>query len=206
METNNLCDYGCNQPALYSNGVKKCCSDNWRKCIAVRQKNSNGLKLAYQEHRAGYDYNLLSTEIKKKMSRESYWDTLDWDQIKDNGYRRKRLLKEYGHQCQQCKNTSWQDKPIPLEIDHKDGNNFNWNKNNVWLLCPNCHALTNTYRGKNKNNGKTIINDDDLILIIQNSKNIRSVLKKAHLTSKASNYERIRTLMFSKNLSFIEHE
>jgi 5-methylcytosine-specific restriction endonuclease McrA len=40
--------------------------------------------------------------------------------------------------------------PIPLELEHKDGNCTNHNIENLELLCPNCHALTDTYRGKNK--------------------------------------------------------
>ena len=38
---------------------------------------------------------------------------------------------------------------IPLELHHKDGNKFNNNLSNLELLCPNCHAFTNTYRTKN---------------------------------------------------------
>lgn len=34
--------------------------------------------------------------------------------------------------------------------DHKDGNNINNNLSNLELLCPNCHALTDNYREKNK--------------------------------------------------------
>jgi predicted HNH restriction endonuclease len=43
-------------------------------------------------------------------------------------------------------------KPIPLELHHKDGNRYNNSLNNLMLLCPNCHALTDNYRAKNINN------------------------------------------------------
>lgn len=63
-----------------------------------------------------------------------------------------RLLSEavFDHKCSLCHRTMWYDKPIPLELDHIDGNNKNNRLNNLRLLCPNCHALTPTYRGKNK--------------------------------------------------------
>lgn len=63
-----------------------------------------------------------------------------------------RLIKEniFSKECFNCKRNKWQNKPIPLELDHIDGNNKNNNLNNLRLLCPNCHALTPTYRGRNK--------------------------------------------------------
>lgn len=65
---------------------------------------------------------------------------------------RLRLLKEeiFNHQCTNCKRKTWLNSPIPLELDHIDGNNKNNKLNNLRLLCPNCHSLTPTYRGKNK--------------------------------------------------------
>jgi predicted HNH restriction endonuclease len=40
-------------------------------------------------------------------------------------------------------------QPIPLEIDHIDGNPENSARENFRLVCPNCHAQTPTYRGRN---------------------------------------------------------
>jgi hypothetical protein len=54
------------------------------------------------------------------------------------------------HECEKCHNTEWLDGPIPLELDHIDGDRRNWKINNLWLLCPNCHALQPTNSGKNK--------------------------------------------------------
>ena len=64
---------------------------------------------------------------------------------------RKKLLKEglKEHICECCLNTMWNNVPIPLEVHHKDGNKNNNHIDNLQLLCPNCHALTDTYRGKN---------------------------------------------------------
>ena len=46
--------------------------------------------------------------------------------------------------------TEWQGKPIPLELHHINGDNTDNRLENLQLLCPNCHAQTETYGGKNQ--------------------------------------------------------
>lgn len=64
---------------------------------------------------------------------------------------RLRLINEniFEHKCYSCNNTTWLDNPIPLELEHINGDRLDNTLNNLTLLCPNCHALTETYRGKN---------------------------------------------------------
>ena len=64
------------------------------------------------------------------------------------------LLKERGHKCESCCNESWINKPIPLETHHINGNAKDNSLDNLQLLCPNCHALTDSYKGRNKGKGK----------------------------------------------------
>ena len=65
---------------------------------------------------------------------------------------KKRLIKEgiKEHKCEMCGITEWNGKPTPIELDHIDGNRYNNTLENLRILCPNCHAQTDTYRGKNK--------------------------------------------------------
>lgn len=53
--------------------------------------------------------------------------------------------------CAQCGTDAvWRGHPLPLEVDHLDGN---WRDNpiqNLRLLCPNCHSTTDNYRGRGK--------------------------------------------------------
>ena len=51
--------------------------------------------------------------------------------------------------CERCGLEVWQDQPIPLELDHVNGDRTDNRLENLRMLCPNCHALTDTYRGKN---------------------------------------------------------
>lgn len=78
------------------------------------------------------------TEVKK------YEDLLKPSSIK------KRLISDLGHKCQKCGLETWNSKPIPLELEHIDGNNQNHSKENVTLLCCNCHAQTPTWRNRKR--------------------------------------------------------
>lgn len=64
---------------------------------------------------------------------------------------RKRLIDEgvFEAKCYNCKNTEWLGIPISLELEHKDGDRTNHSRENLTILCPNCHAQTKFYRAKN---------------------------------------------------------
>lgn len=64
---------------------------------------------------------------------------------------RRRLIEEGVKEarCESCGRDTWLDGPIPLELDHINGDRRDNRLENLRLLCPNCHALTETYRGRN---------------------------------------------------------
>ncbi|TGE21745.1 HNH endonuclease [Hymenobacter aquaticus] len=69
-----------------------------------------------------------------------------------------RLIAEgrFVRSCSACKLTHWQEQLIPLELDHVNGINNDNRIENLRLLCPNCHALTETYRGKNQKRARVV--------------------------------------------------
>ena len=70
--------------------------------------------------------------------------------IQSNKIRKKLLQEGYKeHRCERCGLTEWLGQPIPLELHHIDGDKNNNTLENFQLLCPNCHAFTDSYRGKN---------------------------------------------------------
>lgn len=50
--------------------------------------------------------------------------------------------------CERCDGAEWLGEPIPLELHHKNGNRQDNRDENIDLLCPNCHALTDNNSGK----------------------------------------------------------
>lgn len=64
---------------------------------------------------------------------------------------RQRLLNEglKEKKCECCGNSEWMDKPIALELHHVNGIKNDLRMENLQILCPNCHAFTDNYRGKN---------------------------------------------------------
>ena len=56
--------------------------------------------------------------------------------------------------CEVCRLGKWMGRPISLELNHVNGDRFDHRLENLQLLCPNCHAQTPSYRGKNSGNYK----------------------------------------------------
>ena len=70
---------------------------------------------------------------------------------------RRFLFNEADHKCTECGWNKINPKSgrCPLTIDHVDGDATNNTRNNLRVLCPNCHSLTPTYGGLNRGNGRT---------------------------------------------------
>ncbi|WP_425553192.1 HNH endonuclease [Hymenobacter algoricola] len=87
------------------------------------------------------------------------WLAAEWDGIltknslytSSNGLKNRLLQSDRKTaQCERCNLQHWQGAPVPLELHHLNGVNNDHRIDNLQLLCPNCHAQTSTYRGKNQ--------------------------------------------------------
>ncbi|CAL9559819.1 hypothetical protein SUDANB105_04598 [Streptomyces sp. enrichment culture] len=70
-----------------------------------------------------------------------------------SGQRLRRELLRLGHEerCAMCgTGPEWNGRPLTLEVDHVSGEWWDNRPDNLRLLCPNCHAVTDTYRGRKR--------------------------------------------------------
>lgn len=65
---------------------------------------------------------------------------------------RERVKEEQNHTCERCGNHEWQGSPIPVEVHHKDGTKIHY-RENLEVLCLNCHGQTKTWKVKNEHRG-----------------------------------------------------
>ena len=130
-------------------------SENRSKAYMARELGCNPKTINPLLERLGIQYDGKQSgkgyeKNREKMTLKEYLEQSK--DIQSNKVRIKLLdegLKE--HKCECCGLTTWLNQPIPLELHHKDGNRYNNVLENFELLCPNCHAFTDSYRGKNVN-------------------------------------------------------
>lgn len=117
-------------------------------------------ELGYKEHH-GSSYHVVKKYLQLHNIKTEHWKGQGWskdEQLKDwKDYNRvasfkKHLLKERGHLCENCKLEDWLDCPIKLEVHHIDGNRTNNEYTNLKLLCPNCHAYTDSWKKRKSKN------------------------------------------------------
>lgn len=119
---------------------------------------------------AGGNYKTIQKFIKQNNIDTSHFTGMWWNKgkilgkkypieyyLKENTYKsshdlKKRILssgikKKF---CENCGRGEWEGVDIPLELHHINSDNTDNRIENLQLLCPNCHALTENYRGKAK--------------------------------------------------------
>lgn len=102
--------------------------------------------------------------------------------------KKKELIAIRGHKCESCTLVEWLGDWIPLEIHHEKPPSEA--DEDLKLLCPNCHACTDNYRGKGIPNVSKV-SDEKLLLACTTASNLRQLLLDLGLAPKGGNYKSI---------------
>jgi hypothetical protein len=126
------------------------------------KKPRNGcLHCGKETYRATYTY--CSNPCQLEYQYQEYIEKWKAGEVKGlqstgtvSGHIKKYLRRKYGNKCCLC---GWAKVnpvtgQVPLVADHIDGNWRNNAENNLRLVCPNCDALSPTYAGLNRGNGR----------------------------------------------------
>ena len=187
----SFCSMKCRSSRQFSEETKKKKAISFRKwwdSLTLEQK-VEFRKNTYEKSR------VFDPEYRKQLhiKQKEINDKKPWDQIGFSS-KRHRVIKQQNNCCAECGISEWRGVSIVLEIDHIDGNSSNDTRQNLKALCPNCHSITPTWRGRNNQSGKNKVSDDVLLTALKETDTIRLALLKVGLTAKGSNYERAKRL------------
>ena len=115
-------------------------------CLFCGKRIKRGRKFCNNKHQQAYEYNEYIKRWKEGLEKGSRGE------YSLSSYIRNYMLRKALYKCELC---GWGEVnkytgTVPLEIHHIDGNYMNNKEENLQVLCPNCHSLTETYKSHNK--------------------------------------------------------
>lgn len=127
------------------------CEEDYRRIKANKQNPIYKFPDAYKmiKTKTGGSYTIVPNVwikyvLENKLVCKKAWKILDM--LVETGY------KEY--KCECCGISDWNNKPIRLQLHHKNGNPTDNSLDNLEVLCPNCHTQTDNYGSKNTRDKK----------------------------------------------------
>lgn len=111
---------------------------------------SNQLHFCSKKCRIEYNEVAYSEYIKRWLNGE---ENGNFPSMKIHNYVKRYLMEKHNNCCQECGwgVTNEHTGRVPLQIHHIDGDCTNNREDNLQLLCPNCHSLTENFGSRNKN-------------------------------------------------------
>lgn len=154
-----------------------CCRSCSNKWVALHQSDeakSRKVEIGKKNlTRAGKGWNLTKEQnieysrrgararaVTMKLRRKEWLNKVFLGEVNpyNGGYSKlKSRLIEFGYKearCESCGLTEWLGSPIALELHHEDGDRDHNNLDNLKLLCPNCHSMTENYKWRKFNRSR----------------------------------------------------
>lgn len=137
--------------------LKKFCS---RKCYYKHLDSLRGVCVGCGTQLKSNQYKYCSN----KCQQDSKWKTISKSmdagaipRVSDNTdakHLKRYLIEKNGQKCEICGAVEWNGQPVPVVLDHINGNAGANAFSNVRIICCNCDALLPTYKGRNRGNGR----------------------------------------------------
>lgn len=127
------------------------------KSAGIKQRRVSFSKKCTQcgeEYRGHKDSKFCSSNCSILNRLESSNSKIEAGLCKERCTLRRYLERTRGWKCEECGASEWRGHRLSLEIEHKDGDPTNNFPSNLSLLCPNCHSITPTWKGRNKGKGR----------------------------------------------------
>ena len=158
---------------------------------ALGYSSTNGsiaLKLKEVFDAKGIDYSHFKGQACNKKDEQSYSDfgITNWQGVKE------KILQERPYKCEKCGISEWQGQKLLLQVHHIDGNRYNNTRENLQILCPNCHSLTDNWCYR-KNSIR--VSDNEFLTALSNAPNIYQACKELNITPNQNNYARAKKLL-----------
>jgi len=164
-------------------------------------KNPSWIKMT-PEARVERSRKAALTKAKKfNEERKDRIKTLPWEELKKSE-RRDRIAIEQNNKCDVCGiENMWNGKQLKFDLDHINGNRNNETRENLRLICPNCHSQTETYKvGNNKQAGGITYSDKQIITALKENTSGYSAMKSLGMNPHGGNYVRVRRIIKDYNL------
>jgi hypothetical protein len=125
------------------------CRQSRKRPESVRRKIAESVKRnGYFQSEEWKRNNAEANRSKEKIQKQkqTWVDKRDYESAHMSSL--KKWYLEDNQNCERCGISEWNGLPIILEVHHKDSDTTNNTFDNFEALCPNCHSLTEGWRGR----------------------------------------------------------
>lgn len=179
------------------------------RCLGIAAKGGNYATIKNKIKQYNIDISHFTGQgwnvgLKFKPQKEYKLEEILQKDFPYNTSKLKKRLLESGikkHVCEKCDRNEWNGEKIPLELHHINGDRNDNRLENLQLLCPNCHAQTDGYRGKNKirYEKKEFVNDIELKKIYEKEKEKRNSEKLEKAKKIKDSIRKPKEIRYCKN-------
>lgn len=136
-------------------GIQNVGGEDYREVKRLAKELGLNLKFSYKKSR---------TFLKERVTRVEDIFIENSNYTNSSGLKKKLISLGFKEEkCERCNRSEWEGEPIRLQVHHINGVHNDNRLENLQLLCPNCHSLTDNYAGKNSNRKKpTTLRKEDI--------------------------------------------